>query len=266
MARAALSMVAPHNRILGRREFRGIPRTYQTRIVPRSGFLFYAKRPADSLRRAAQPRLILLTPSIPMSVIRRRAPRSMDFAPRISTELHNGDEVVIACSEPRRSAVCLGNAGGDRTARSAIRRATREAVQRAICRARAQIVERAFKRAGKPFRRRQAQGGVAALVARSQSKMFSLRSGAVKCFRASGLKRRPSRISGGARFRCVMPAKAIAGWFGLKSRSANLIFKCPAARRGRFEARSRSAAASADLPVRFAPKAARCRAKGSSAS
>ena len=59
------------------------------------------------------------------------------------------------------------------------------------------------------------------------------------------------------------PAKSESGWFGL-NKVANLMFKVPG--QADAEASIPIRGARGDLPVRFAPRAAPCRANASSAS
>ena len=69
------------------------------------------------------------------------------------TELKNGDEVEIIRSDARTPPPAWEGIAVTGKARSAIRRATREAVRKQYCRLGREIVGRAFKRVGKSYRK-----------------------------------------------------------------------------------------------------------------
>ena len=168
------------------------------------------------------------------------------IAPLLS-ELQNGDEVHIVTAEGQAPPAAWETLVVTGKARSAIRRATRDAVRTQYAELGRQIVKRAFERAGKtlsddklkaalPRLARQNIDDVLAAVGRGE--MFS--GDVVKAIHPEFVA---ERSTGAA------PAKGDAGWFGLR-KAASLIFKVPG--------ESSPAAIPirglrGDLPVQFAP-------------
>ncbi|WP_036261970.1 RelA/SpoT family protein [Methylocapsa aurea] len=171
-------------------------------------------------------------------------------APLLS-ELQNGDEVEIARAEGQAPPAVWESLVITGKARSAIRRATRDAVRAQYAGLGRQIVARAFERAGKPYTEdklknvlpRLARASVEdVLAAVGRGEMFS--GDVVKAVYPEFMEER----------KAVAPRpRGEAGWFGLK-KAASLVFKIPG------EGVSEHAAKSipirglqGDLPVRFAP-------------
>ena len=170
------------------------------------------------------------------------------IAPLIS-ELHNGDEVVIARSDTQTPPAAWESVVVTGRARAAIRRATREAVKAQYGGLGRQIIERAFKRAGRVFAEDKLKAALPRLARASLDDVFvavgrgEMFSGDV--VRAIHPDFKEERASGPA------PAKSESGWFGL-NKVANLIFKVPGP--GDAEGSIPIRGARGDLPVRFAPK------------
>src|SRR5579863_4482959 len=170
------------------------------------------------------------------------------IAPLIS-ELHNGDEVLIALSEGQTPPAAWESVVVTGKARAAIRRATREAVRAQYGGLGREIVERAFKRAGRNFTEAKLKAALPRLARSSLDEVFvavgrgEMFSGDV--VRAIHPDFKDERAAGPA------PAEGESGWFGL-NKATGLMFKAP----------GKSGDADAipirgirgDLPVRFAPK------------
>jgi GTP diphosphokinase / guanosine-3',5'-bis(diphosphate) 3'-diphosphatase len=170
------------------------------------------------------------------------------IAPLIS-QLHNGDEVVIARSDTQTPPAAWESVVVTGRARAAIRRATRDAVKAQYGGLGRQIIERAFKRAGREFAEDKLKAALPRLARSSLDDVFAavgrgeMFSGDV--VRAVHPDFKEERASG------PMPAKSDSGWFGL-NKVANLMFKVP----GQADADSSIPIRGirGDLPVRFAPK------------
>jgi GTP diphosphokinase / guanosine-3',5'-bis(diphosphate) 3'-diphosphatase len=171
------------------------------------------------------------------------------IAPLIS-ELHNGDEVLIALSEGQTPPAAWESVVVTGKARAAIRRATREAVRAQYGGLGREIVERAFKRAGRTFTEAKLKAALPRLARSSLDEVFvavgrgEMFSGDV--VRAVHPDFKDERAAGPAL------AEGDSGWFGL-NKAAGLMFKAPG-----NGAEPNSAipirGLRGDLPVRFAPK------------
>ncbi len=172
------------------------------------------------------------------------------IAPLIS-ELHNGDEVLIARAEGQttppaawESVVVTGKA------RAAIRRATREAVRAQYSGLGREIVERAFKRAGRTFAEGKLKAALPRLARSSLEDVFvavgrgEMYSGDV--VRAIHPDFKDERAAG------PVLAEGESGWFGLR-KAAGLMFKRPG-KGGEADSAIPIRGLRGDLPVRFAPK------------
>jgi GTP diphosphokinase / guanosine-3',5'-bis(diphosphate) 3'-diphosphatase len=171
------------------------------------------------------------------------------IAPLIS-ELHNGDEVLIALSEGQTPPAAWESVVVTGKARAAIRRATREAVRAQYGGLGREIVERAFKRAGRTFTEAKLKAALSRLARSSLDEVFvavgrgEMFSGDV--VRAVHPDFKDERAAGPAL------AEGDSGWFGL-NKAAGLMFKAPG---NGAEANSAIPIRGlrGDLPVRFAPK------------
>ena len=168
-------------------------------------------------------------------------------APLLS-ELQNGDEVEIACAEGQTPPAVWEGLVMTGKARSAIRRATRDAVRAQYAVLGRQIVTRAFERAGKAFTEDKLKSALPrlarptieeALAAVGRGEMFS--GDVVRAVYPEFMEERKT----------VVPRpRGEAGWFGMK-KATSLVFKFPG---GEPERNSISIHGShEDLPVRFAP-------------
>jgi guanosine-3',5'-bis(diphosphate) 3'-pyrophosphohydrolase len=168
-------------------------------------------------------------------------------APLLS-ELQNGDEVEIACAEGQTPPAVWEGLVMTGKARSAIRRATRDAVRAQYAVLGRQIVTRAFERAGKAFTEDKLKSALPrlarptieeALAAVGRGEMFS--GDVVRAVYPEFMEERKT----------VVPRpRGEAGWFGMK-KATSLVFKFPG---GEPERNSIPIHGShGDLPVRFAP-------------
>ena len=169
-------------------------------------------------------------------------------APLLS-ELQNGDEVEIACAEGQTPPAVWEGLVMTGKARSAIRRATRDAVRAQYAALGRQIVTRAFERAGKAFTEDKLKSALPrlarptieeALAAVGRGEMFS--GDVVRAVYPEFMEDRKT---------IVPRPRGEAGWFGLK-KATSLVFKFP----GGVSRRSNSIShhgSHGDLPVRFAP-------------
>ena len=172
-------------------------------------------------------------------------------APLVS-ELQNGDEVEIARAEGQTPPAAWEAIVATGKARSAIRRATREAVRAQYAGLGRQIVARAFERAGKPYAEdrvkavlpRLARATVEdVLAAVGRGEMFS--GDVVKAVYPDFMEERKAAAAARPR--------GEAGWFGMK-RAAGLVFKIPGEGGEAQDQRSIPIRGlQGDLPVRFAP-------------
>jgi GTP diphosphokinase / guanosine-3',5'-bis(diphosphate) 3'-diphosphatase len=171
-------------------------------------------------------------------------------APLLS-ELQNGDEVEIARAEGQTPPAVWETLVVTGKARSAIRRATREAVRAQYAGLGRQIVARAFERAGKPFAEdklkavlpRLARANIEdVLAAVGRGEMFS--GDVVKAVYPDFMEERKAASA---------RPRSEAGWFGMK-KAAGLVFKIPG-KGGEEQSRHPIPirGLQGDLPVRFAP-------------
>ncbi|MDB5570285.1 MAG: rsh [Hyphomicrobiales bacterium] len=171
------------------------------------------------------------------------------IAPLLS-ELQNGDEVHIVTAEGQAPPAAWETLVVTGKARSAIRRATRDAVRAQYAELGHQIVRRAFERAGKTYQAdrlkaalprlaRQTVDDVLAAVGRGE--MFS--GDVVKAVHPEFVAERSVGTA---------PQKGDAGWFGLR-KAASLVFKVPGAEVGPTADSIPIRGLGGDLPVRFAP-------------
>jgi GTP pyrophosphokinase len=171
-------------------------------------------------------------------------------APLVS-ELQNGDEVEIACAESQVPPAAWETMVMTGKARSAIRRATRDAVRAQYAGLGRQIVTRAFERANKPYSDEKLKSALPRLARTSiedvlaavgRGEMFS--GDVVKAVYPEFLEER------------MPPAprpRAEGGWFGLK-KAASLVFKIPGSAPDAPNPKSIPIRGlEGDLPVRFAP-------------
>jgi guanosine-3',5'-bis(diphosphate) 3'-pyrophosphohydrolase len=171
------------------------------------------------------------------------------IAPLLS-ELQNGDEVVIAVAEGQVPPAAWEGLVVTGKARSAIRRATRDAVRSQYAGLGRQIVTRAFERANKPYSDEKLKGALPRLARQSvddvlaavgRGEMFS--GDVVKAVHPDFKEER--KVGAGVK-------KADPGWFGLK-KAASLVFKVPGAE-GHAESQAIPIRGlGGDLPVSFAP-------------
>jgi len=171
------------------------------------------------------------------------------IAPLIS-ELHNGDEVVITRSEGQTPPAAWESVVVTGKARAAIRRATRDAVRAQYGGLGRQIIERAFKRAGRNFTEAKLKAALPRLARSSLDDVFvavgrgEMYSGDV--VRAIHPDFKDERAAGPA------PAQGDSGWFGL-NKATGLMFKAL----GKGDDAQNAIpirGVRGDLPVRFAPK------------
>jgi GTP pyrophosphokinase len=168
-------------------------------------------------------------------------------APLLS-ELQNGDEVVIACAEGQTPPAAWEGLVMTGKARSAIRRATRDAVRAQYAVLGRQIVARAFERAGKAFTEDKLKSALPrlarptieeALAAVGRGEMFS--GDVVRAVYPEFMEeRKPS----------VPRPRGEAGWFGMK-KATSLVFKFPGGEPDHNSIPIQSS--HGDVPVRFAP-------------
>ena len=168
-------------------------------------------------------------------------------APLLS-ELQNGDEVVIACAEGQTPPAAWEGLVMTGKARSAIRRATRDAVRAQYAVLGRQIVARAFERAGKAFTEDKLKSALPrlarptieeALAAVGRGEMFS--GDVVRAVYPEFMEeRKPS----------VPCPRGEAGWFGMK-KATSLVFKFPGGEPDHNSIPIQSS--HGDVPVRFAP-------------
>ncbi|WP_011580286.1 MULTISPECIES: RelA/SpoT family protein [Chelativorans] len=179
----------------------------------------------------------------------------------LMTELKNGDEVEIIRSKAQVPPAAWESVVVTGKARSAIRRATRNAIRRQYSGLGARILERAFERAGKVFNKdllkpvmhrlaRKDVEDVLAAVGRGEITSQDV-------LRAVFPDYKDERVT------VQYPKRREEGWFNLRN-AAGMLFKIPgrASRRKGKEAVSSENGAipirgvSGDLPVRFAPEGA----------
>jgi len=170
----------------------------------------------------------------------------------LSSELQNGDEVEIASAPGQVPPAVWESLVMTGKARSAIRRATRDAVRAQYAGLGRQIVTRAFERAGKPFSDEKLKNALPrlarltiddVLAAVGRGEMFS--GDVVKAVYPEFVDER----------KVVTPLsrqRGEPGWFGIK-KASGLVFKVPGPE-GESDRKSIPIRGlQGDLPVRFAP-------------
>ncbi|WP_028033397.1 bifunctional (p)ppGpp synthetase/guanosine-3',5'-bis(diphosphate) 3'-pyrophosphohydrolase [Chelativorans sp. J32] len=179
----------------------------------------------------------------------------------LMTELKNGDEVEIIRSKAQVPPAAWESVVVTGKARSAIRRATRNAIRRQYSGLGTRILERAFERAGKTFGKdllkpvmhrlaRKDVEDVLAAVGRGEITSQDV-------LRAVFPDYKDERVT------VQHPKKREEGWFNLRN-AAGMLFKVPgrsSRRKGKETASAENGAipirgVSGDLPVRFAPEGA----------
>ncbi|HWG05139.1 MAG TPA: bifunctional (p)ppGpp synthetase/guanosine-3',5'-bis(diphosphate) 3'-pyrophosphohydrolase [Beijerinckiaceae bacterium] len=171
------------------------------------------------------------------------------IAPLLS-ELHNGDEVEIARAEGQVPPAAWESLVVTGKARSAIRRATRDAVRSQYAGLGRQIIIRAFERADKAFSEEKLKAALPRLARQSVDDVMAavgrgeIYSGDV--VRAVHPDFKEERKAGAS------PSRDEGGWFGLK-KAASLVFKVPGAEPVISENAIPIRGLNSDLPVRFAP-------------
>jgi GTP diphosphokinase / guanosine-3',5'-bis(diphosphate) 3'-diphosphatase len=168
-------------------------------------------------------------------------------APLLS-ELANGDEVEIACAEGQTPPAVWEGLVMTGKARSAIRRATRDAARAQYAALGRQIVVRAFERASKSFTEDKLKSALPrlgrttiedALAAVGRGEMFS--GDVVRAVYPEFMDDR----------KAIVPRpRGEAGWFGMK-KATSLVFKFPGGEPGRHSLPTHGP--HGDMPVRFAP-------------
>lgn len=181
----------------------------------------------------------------------------------LMTELKNGDEVEIIRSKAQVPPAAWESVVVTGKARSAIRRATRNAIRKQYSGLGSRILERAFERAGKTFSRdmlkpvlhrlaRKDVEDVLAAVGRGELSSQDVVHAVFPDYKDERVTQNP-------------PARE-EGWFNLRN-AAGMLFQIPgrAGRRGRKDKGKEQAGdnaalpirgVSGDLPVRFAPEGA----------
>jgi GTP diphosphokinase / guanosine-3',5'-bis(diphosphate) 3'-diphosphatase len=169
------------------------------------------------------------------------------LAPLLS-ELQNGDEVEIACAEGQTPPAVWEGLVMTGKARSAIRRATRDAVRAQYAALGRQIVTRAFERAGKAFTEDKLKSALPrlarttieeALAAVGRGEMFS--GDVVRAVYPEFMEERKP----------IAPRpRGEAGWFGMK-KATSLVFKFPGGEPDHTSIPIHGS--NGDMRVRFAP-------------
>ena len=169
------------------------------------------------------------------------------IAPLLS-ELHNGDEVEIVCAEGQAPPAAWESLVVTGKARSAIRRATRDAVRAQYKGLGRQIVARAFERAGKPFSDDTLKP-VLSRLARSSVEDIYAAVGRGEMFSGDVVKAVHPEFTDERKVQTGHNKKEL-GWFSLK-RAQRLLFRSPDGRLPEKALPIRGLRG--DLPVSFAP-------------
>ncbi len=171
-------------------------------------------------------------------------------APLLS-ELQNGDEVEIARAQGQVPPAAWETLVITGKARSAIRRATRDAVRAQYAGLGRQIVTRAFERAGKPYTEDKLKS-VLARLARASVEDVLAAVGRGEMFSGDVVKAVYPEFMDERKPIAPRP-RGEAGWFGLK-KAASLVFKFPGETTDEQNRKSIPIRGlQGDLPVRFAP-------------
>ncbi len=171
-------------------------------------------------------------------------------APLLS-ELQNGDEVEITRAKDQAPPAVWETLVVTGKARSAIRRATREAVRSQYAGLGRQIVARAFERAGKPYAEDKLKA-VLPRLARANVEDVLAAVGRGEMFSGDVVKAVYPEFTEERKAAAARP-RGEGGWFGMK-KGSGLVFKMPG--EGGEEKRDRSIpirGLHGELPVRFAP-------------
>ncbi|WP_026606218.1 RelA/SpoT family protein [Methylocapsa acidiphila] len=171
-------------------------------------------------------------------------------APLLS-ELQNGDEVEIARAEGQTPPAVWETLVMTGKARSAIRRATRDAVRAQYAGLGRQIVTRAFERAGRPYTEDKLKSVLSRLARASVDDVLAA-VGRGEMFSGDVVKAVYPEFTDEKK--AIAPrARGEAGWFGLK-KAASLVFKFPGEASDEQNRKSIPIRGiQGDLPVRFAP-------------
>ena len=171
------------------------------------------------------------------------------IAPLLS-QLQNGDEVEIARAEGQVPPAAWEGVVVTGKARSAIRRATREAVRAQYAGLGRQIVVRAFERAGKTFSDEKLKSALPRLARQSIDDVLAA-VGRGEMFSGDVVKAVHPDFKDDRKPRSQAAPKKDPGWFGLK-KAASVVFKVPGAE-GDDDRSIPIRGINGDLPVRFAP-------------
>ena len=176
----------------------------------------------------------------------------------LMTELKNGDEVEIIRSKAQVPPAAWESVVVTGKARSAIRRATRNAIRKQYSGLGTRILERAFERAGKSFRKdmlkpvlqrlaRKEIEDVLAAVGRGELSSPDVMKAVYPDYKDERVTHNPKQRE--------------EGWFNLRN-AAGMLFQLPSLSSGKKEKRGKAEGAlpirgvSGDLPVTFAPEGA----------
>ena len=176
----------------------------------------------------------------------------------LMTELKNGDEVEIIRSKAQVPPAAWESIVVTGKARSAIRRATRNAIRKQYSGLGARILERAFERAGKQFSRDSLKPVLHRLARKDVADVLA----AVGRGELSSLDVMKALFPEHKDERSPVPGTREEGWFNLRN-AAGMLFHIPGrspAKRSRREPEAGTAlpirGVSGDLPVKFAPEGA----------
>ncbi|HYP56687.1 MAG TPA: bifunctional (p)ppGpp synthetase/guanosine-3',5'-bis(diphosphate) 3'-pyrophosphohydrolase [Beijerinckia sp.] len=168
----------------------------------------------------------------------------------LMSELQNGDEVEIARSAGQVPPAVWETMVMTGKARSAIRRATRDAVRAQYAGLGRQIVTRAFERAARPYSEDKLKAALARL-ARSSVEDVLAAVGRGEMFSGDVVKAVYPEFMEERKPAAPRP-RGEAGWFGLK-KAASLVFKVPGGTEHPDQRSIPIRGLQGDLPVRFAP-------------
>ena len=167
------------------------------------------------------------------------------------TELQNGDEVEIDRLPGQIPPAIWETLVLTGKARSAIRRATREAMRTQYAALGRQIVTRAFERAGRPFAEDRIKAALARFARPSVDDVLAA-VGRGELFSGDVLKAAHPDIAEDRKPAVVPRASADGGWFGLRA-NPNLVFHVPGVGEEVDWKIMAKDGLSPDLPVRYAP-------------
>jgi guanosine-3',5'-bis(diphosphate) 3'-pyrophosphohydrolase len=170
-------------------------------------------------------------------------------APLVSV-LQNGDEVEIACAEAQVPPAVWETVVITGKARSAIRRATRDARRAQYAGLGRQIVTRAFERASKPYSDEKLKSALPRLARTSIDDVLAA-VGRGEMFSGDVVKAVHPEFMEDRKGTAPRP-RGEAGWFGLK-KAASLVFRVPGNATDEDRRSIPIRGLDGDLPVRFAP-------------